>query len=63
MVAELGVTGDTNYQKRWMMQLFRDLDNYPLLKSLVYFDSQDHVGAWEGKYSVPDWRIAYEVLY
>jgi cellulose synthase (UDP-forming) len=62
MVAELGVVGDANYQKHWMLQLFRDLENYPLLKSLVYYDSQDHVGAWEGKYSVPDWRIPYEVL-
>ena len=62
MVAELGVAGEPNYQKRWMLQLFRAVEDYPLLTSVVYFDSKDNFGAWERKYSVPDWRISYNLF-
>lgn len=62
MIAELGVAGDAHYQRQWIMQLLRNIDDYPLVTSLVYFNSRDKEGAWEGQYSVPDWRIDSGVL-
>ena len=62
MVAELGVAGEGDYQRQWIGQLFRSLGKYPSLKTLVYFNSKDVEGAWSDKYSIPDWRIASEIL-
>ena len=65
IIAELGVAGEPKYQESWIKQLYRDLsdtERFPLLKSIVYYDSMDHAGAWEERYSVPDWRIHQTIL-
>jgi endoglucanase len=57
MIAELGVTGDQQYQWDWMYGLFETSQQFPLLKSIVYFNSRDSELAWGPDYPVPDWRI------
>lgn len=57
MVAELGVTGDAVHQQSWLYQAYQNLDQYPLLKTLVYFNSVDNPEAWGPNYPIPDWRI------
>ena len=37
MIAELGVTGDTNYQKTWMSHLFRDLKKISIAEGTCLF--------------------------
>lgn len=62
MIAEMGVAGDDDFQRRWMANLFSSVDEYPLLTAIVYFNSKDNEGAWEDEYPVPDWRIASGIL-
>lgn len=58
MIAELGVSGEPAYQESWMRELFRNADQYPLLKTAVYFNAKDHPGVWENLNYIPDWRIS-----
>jgi len=57
LIAELGVTGGREYQWEWMYGLFRSVQRFPLLKSVVYFNARDSELAWGRDYEVPDWRI------
>lgn len=57
LIAELGVTGDREYQWEWMYGLFRNTQRFPLLKSVVYFNARDSELAWGRDYETPDWRI------
>ena len=58
MVAELGVTGSAKHQQIWLYQAYQNLDNFPLLKTLIYFNSPDKPEAWGPSYPVPEWRIS-----
>jgi cellulose synthase (UDP-forming) len=57
MIAEMGVSGDPKYQARWMADFFRDLQHFPWLRTIVYFNAKDSPGAWPQKYGIPDWTI------
>jgi cellulose synthase (UDP-forming) len=57
MIAEMGVSGDPKYQANWMADFFRSAQNFPLLRTAVYFNSKDNPGAWPEKYGIPDWTI------
>ena len=57
MIAEMGVSGDPRYQAHWMADFFRNAQNFPLLRTAVYFNSKDNPGAWPEKYGIPDWTI------
>jgi cellulose synthase (UDP-forming) len=57
MIAELGVQGTPRYQAAWMDDGFRSMRQFPLLRSVVYFNAKDSVGAWDEKYGVPQWQI------
>jgi cellulose synthase (UDP-forming) len=57
IIAEMGVSGDSKYQARWMADFFRSAENFPLLRTIVYFNAKDSRGAWPGKYGIPDWTI------
>src|SRR4029077_5323363 len=37
IIAEMGVSGDPSYQARWMVGFFRSVQNFPLLRTAVYF--------------------------
>jgi beta-mannanase len=57
IIAEMGVAGDPDYQAHWMANFFRDVQNFPLLRTAVYFNAKDSPGAWPNKYGTPDWTI------
>lgn len=57
MVAELGVTGGESHQIDWLNEGFRRLSDYPLLKSIVYFNSPDNPNVWGKNYGTPDWSL------
>jgi beta-mannanase len=57
IIAEMGVSGDPNFQARWMADFFRSAQNFPLLRTVVYFNAKDSPGAWPEKYGIPDWTI------
>src|SRR5262245_35781820 len=57
MIAEMGVSGDPKYQAEWMADFFRSVQNFPLLRTVVYFNAKDNPGAWADKYGIPIWTI------
>lgn len=57
MIAEFGVTGSPQFQKEWLYGAFQVFDEYPLLKTVIYFNSKDHAGVWGKDLPIPDWRI------
>ncbi len=58
MIAEFGVDGEAAHQRRWVAEALLSLADFPLLRSIVYFNAHDHVDAWEARFAVPDWRIS-----
>jgi endoglucanase len=62
VIVELGVTGTAEYQELWLQQLVDGLGNYPLLRSVIFFQAEDTLGAWGEKYGTPDWRLDVEVV-
>jgi len=57
IIAEMGVSGLASYQARWMADFFRSAQNFPLLRTAVYFNAKDTPGAWPKEYGTPDWTI------
>ena len=62
IIAEMGVNGSREQQEWWMKGFYAGADNYPLLKTAVYFNAGDSAEAWGQEYSVPDWRISPQVF-
>lgn len=62
MIAELGITGSSLYQRSEAARAFADLQAFPLLQAVVYFNAVDSPGAWEARYGVPDWSIDQHYL-
>jgi cellulose synthase (UDP-forming) len=62
IIAEMGVSGDASYQARWMANFFRNVQDFPLLRTAVYFNEKDTPGAWPKKYGTPDWTIDSNVF-
>lgn len=62
MIAELGVSGTSNQQRDWIIQMTKDTAAFPLLKTIVYFNSKDNQGAWDERYGIPDWRLDKSVF-
>ncbi|KAA6187394.1 hypothetical protein F2Q65_02410 [Thiohalocapsa marina] len=61
MIAELGVQGSPAYQQLWMRDLFQNLDQFPLLKTIVYFNATDVV-KWPDETVIRDWRIPGDIF-
>jgi cellulose synthase (UDP-forming) len=57
IIAEMGVSGNPSYQAQWMAGFFRSVQNFPLLRTAVYFNAKDTPGAWPKSYGTPDWTI------
>jgi endoglucanase len=62
IIAEFGVTGDHDFQQVWLRAALRDMKNYPLLKTVAYFQAKDTAGAWGPHCTTPDWRISPQLL-
>jgi endoglucanase len=64
VIAELGVSGDLEYQKTWMNQAMKQFKSpiaYPLLKGFMYFDVVK-VDAWEADIPAPRFAIDNDYL-
>jgi beta-mannanase len=60
VVAELGVSGTSERQALWLEQANQSVDQFPLLRALVYFNAKN---PWPGAMDVaPDWRVSPELL-
>jgi beta-mannanase len=55
VIAELGVTGGADFQKRWLRAAFSAFPRYPTLRGVVYFNAVNAVTPFVQ--SPPDWRI------
>jgi beta-mannanase len=62
IIAEFGVTGDQDFRQAWLSAALRDMKNYPLLKTVAYFQAKDTPGAWGPCCASPDWRISWRLL-
>ncbi len=56
VVAELGYVGDNAYIERWENDVRQDLDGFPELEAVIYFNQQE-VYPWPDGFGLPDWRI------
>ncbi|MBP9817323.1 beta-mannosidase [Candidatus Shapirobacteria bacterium] len=61
IIAELGVYGSEEMQKKWLEGATKSFNRFPLLDGLVYFNSTDHPGVW-GDLPTPDWQISESTL-
>ena len=57
MIAEMGVTGTVEFQKKWLKKAFFQMKFFPKLMGAIYFNSLDNVGVWGKDLPVPDWRL------
>lgn len=62
IIGEFGVNGTPEAQKAWITEMVTTSTNYPLLKTVVFFNAPDSPAAWGEEYSVPDWSIDPDVL-
>ncbi len=56
VVAELGYVGDSAYVARWTDDVRQDLDGFPELQAVIYFN-QKEVYPWPDGFGLPDWRF------
>ena len=60
LIAELGVSGSSEYVRHWLLDLTKRTHRLPLLRAIVYFnDKEPH--NW-GEYGSPDWRVTRDML-
>lgn len=57
IIAELGVDGPSEHRWQWLTDGMAELEHFPLLHSIVYFNAPDHPEAWGPDWPVPDWSI------
>lgn len=55
IVAELGVAGNETFKRSWLSAAFLELDKFPLLSGVVYFNAPNAPTAFSTY--LPDWRI------
>lgn len=56
VVAELGYVGDSTYVERWDNDVRQDLEGFPELEAVIYFNQQE-VYPWPDGFGLPDWRM------
>jgi len=55
IVTELGVSGSSTEQVAWLRDGAAQLDNFPLLQGIVYFNANNAANNWRD--TEPDWRL------
>jgi len=61
VVAELGYVGDADYVTSWNNTVRQDLEDYPELQAVVYFN-QKEVYPWPDDFGLPDWQFPQNTL-
>ena len=56
-IVELGVAGDDKRKSDWIRDAKNSFSDFPLLKSILLFNSIDSEGVWGEEFTAPDWRI------
>jgi endoglucanase len=58
IVVELGVSDTAEHQKNWLANAFAVVPDYPLIKALIYFNTED-IHSWKkwGAKGAPNWSI------
>jgi cellulose synthase (UDP-forming) len=59
LVAELGVSGTSERKTVWLQQASQSVEQFPLLRALVYFNAQN---PWPAMDVAPDWRVSPDFL-
>jgi cellulose synthase (UDP-forming) len=62
IIAELGVAGTSEFQKKWLIDAFNQFTSFPLLRQVIYFNATDHPGVWGENLPIPDWRLSRSTL-
>lgn len=57
LIAEMGVTGNGAYQKKWLNKAIWQMRFLPRIPGFIYFNSQDVEGVWGQDLPTPDWRL------
>lgn len=61
LIAEFGVKGNNNYQKRWLLDAANVIENHKEIFGVSYFNQKDIPKAW-GSIKPPDWSLSPEVF-
>jgi endoglucanase len=62
MVAEFGSTRTGADKVDWINDAFASTPDYPLLRTIVFFQGPDTEGVWGDDVSTPNWRIEPSTL-
>lgn len=62
MIAEFGFPNFLPNRNLEFANFLHNLKNFPQIKSLIFFNDVDRVGAWPEKYGIPDWRLEMDDL-
>ncbi|OHA34523.1 MAG: hypothetical protein A2928_04350 [Candidatus Taylorbacteria bacterium RIFCSPLOWO2_01_FULL_45_15b] len=64
MITEMGVTGSLEFQQLWLQNAVESLaqNKWPLLTTIIFFNSVDTGGAWGANLPTPNWHINPEFL-
>jgi beta-mannanase len=58
IIAEMGITGLDEYQRKWLKEMAKSLRHFPLVNSVIYFNSKDIEGVWGKDLPTPNWQIS-----
>ena len=59
-LTEFGIHGSYDFESFWLEHSFQSFNLFPLLKTIVFFNSKDTEGAWGKDYNTPDWSVNQE---
>ena len=59
-LTEFGISGSYDFESFWLENAFKSFHDFPLLKTIIFFNSQDTEGAWGSDYETPDWSVNQE---
>jgi len=62
IIVEVGVAGDNERKTKWIKEMYENINKFPLIKSMLFFNAVDHEGAWGKDLSTPDWRITKDLI-
>ena len=61
VIAELGFSGDADYEATWRQEIRTVHERFPLLKAMVHFNSVDP-NEWPEPFGRPDWRTEADLF-
>lgn len=60
LITEFGVKGPDEFQKAWLENAARKINQAPKITGVCYFNLYDHSGVWRER-KVPEWGIKEEI--